>query len=114
MTNGTRLFLDETIDYRTKEARRFRDILTAIIEDLSGPEGLTEGQRQTARRLSLICLHAELQEADCVSGKEIDIEKFSQLSERISRIFARLPDIKRTLRNVPAITLESYAEEAAQ
>jgi len=58
VSNGSRLFMDETIDYRTREARRFRDILAAILDDLES-DNLTEGQRQVARRLSLMCLQAD-------------------------------------------------------
>jgi hypothetical protein len=81
--------MDETIDYRSKEARRFRDILSEIPSDL-GMDGLSEGQRQLARRAALMCLKAELLEADCVSGKEIDVDLFGQLSDRIGRAFTRL------------------------
>jgi len=54
MTNGSRLFMDETIDYRSREARRFRDILSEILSDL-GTDGLSEGQRQlTPRRAHVL------------------------------------------------------------
>jgi hypothetical protein len=94
VTNGTRLFMDETFDYRTREARRFRDILAEILSDL-GNEGISEGQRQLARRASLMCLQAEILERECVAGKEIDIDLFGQLSDRIGRAFQRLDCFKR-------------------
>jgi len=46
-----------------------------------------------------MCLKAELLEADCVSGKEIDVDLFGQLSDRIGRAFMRL-GLMRVSRNV--------------
>ena len=112
VTNGTRLFLNEITDYRTREARRFRDILTAILDGLETEE--TEASRQIARRLALMCLKAELLEQDAVNGKDIDIEQFGALSERISRIFTRLNDTKRSPRVANPLTLDSYVEHNSQ
>jgi hypothetical protein len=52
VTNGSRLHVVTPGD--TKWARRFRDVLDQIIADLSGPDGLSEGQRQLARRATTI------------------------------------------------------------
>jgi LysR substrate binding domain len=45
------------------------------------------GDRSAAFVTALMCLKAELLEADCVAGKEIDVNLFGQLSDRIGRAF---------------------------
>jgi hypothetical protein len=72
-----------------------------------GTEGLSEGQRQLARRAALMCLKAELLEADCVSGNDIDVDLFGQLSDRIGRAFMR-PGLKRVSRDIEDNPLLQY------
>jgi hypothetical protein len=48
VSNGARLFVTPPGD--TAWARRFRDVLAEIVSDLGGPDMLSEGQRQLARR----------------------------------------------------------------
>jgi hypothetical protein len=61
VTNGKSLWLDG--DKRGPAARRFRDIFAAIIGDLGGGDLLTEGQKQLARRCSLLAVECEQIEA---------------------------------------------------
>jgi hypothetical protein len=69
VTNGKSLWLDG--DKRGPTARRFRDIFAAIINDLGGDDLLTEGQKQLARRCSLLAVECEQIEARAVGGEEI-------------------------------------------
>jgi hypothetical protein len=54
VTNGKRLHVVRPGD--TAWARRFRDVLAEIISDLGGPDRLSEGQRQLARRCATIAI----------------------------------------------------------
>ena len=88
VTNGTRLHVERPGD--TKWARRFADVLCAIIADISGPEGLSEGQRQLARRAATISLACEKLEGEAAAGAHIDLELYGSLTDRLGRAFARL------------------------
>jgi hypothetical protein len=101
VSNGKALFIDA--DRRTKPARRFRDVLAAIVSDLGGADRLSEGQKQLARRCSLLAVECELIEADAVQGKDIDLEAYGVMTDRLGRAFQRL-GLKRVPRDLtPAI-----------
>jgi hypothetical protein len=88
VTNGAALWLDG--DKRGPAARRFKDILAAILSDLGGGDLLTEGQKQLARRCSLLAVECELIEARAVVGEEINLEVYGQMTDRMGRAFQRL------------------------
>jgi hypothetical protein len=52
------------LDGRTQTARRFRDLVEEISNDLGGPSVLSEGQRQLIRRAASLSIMAEAIEAD--------------------------------------------------
>lgn len=104
VTNGKRLHVDRPGD--TRWARRFRDVLGAILSDLGGVDGLSEGQRQLARRCALICIECERMEGQVAGGVEIDLETYGQLTDRLGRALQRL-GLKRQPRDVTP-TLDGY------
>jgi hypothetical protein len=97
VTNGRDLVLD--LDQRSREYRRFRDILCQIIADLGGAEQLSEGQRQLARRCATIAIECERMESQSVAGKKIDLEIYGALTDRLGRAFSRL-GLKRVAKDV--------------
>jgi len=112
ITNGNALH--NGVDGRSAGARRFRDILTGIIVDIApaGPQSLSEGHRQLARRVALLCLECERLESRAVSGEAIDLGHYGSLTDRIGRCLARLglkhhaakdtaPTLSEILRNLP-------------
>jgi hypothetical protein len=107
VTNGKRLHVVAPGD--TKWARRFRDVLDQVISDLSGPEGLSEGQRQLARRATTIAIACERLEGEAAAGNEINLEVYGALTDRLGRCFQRL-GLRRRARNVTPDPL-SYARE---
>lgn len=72
MTNGKRLHVVAPGD--TAWARRFRDVLSEIVSDLGGHDGLSEGQRQLARRAATISIMCEKLEGEAAAGNAIDLE----------------------------------------
>lgn len=98
VSNGSSLFLED-VDQRSAEARRFRDILGEIVGDLGGPDHLSEGQRQLARRCALLSTECEKLEAQSVAGKDIDLDTFGQLTDRLGRAFQRL-GLRRVKRDI--------------
>ena len=107
VTNGSEVLLGG--DLRKRQARRFRDILSAIVADLGGIETLTEGKRQLARRAALMSVTCEeLETISLAQGRPIDLDSYGMLSDRIGRCFARL-GLKRVRRDITP----SIAEIAA-
>ena len=104
VTNGGALFVEGNV--KTREARRFRDLVAAIASDLGGAEHLSTGQMQLARRAALISVTCEGMEYSSVSGKEFDVEAFGRLTDRLGRCFERL-GLRRETRDVTQ-TLEGY------
>jgi len=115
VTNGTRLHVVPPGD--TAWARRFRDVLAEITNDLGGATVLSEGQRQLARRCATIAITCERMEADAASGAAIDLETYGKLTDRLGRAFQRL-GLKREPRDIgPSladIIAQDEAEEAAR
>lgn len=110
VTNGRGLFV-EAIDGRSREARRFRDVLGEIVSDLGGPDTLSEGQRQMARRAAMLSVQCEVMEGHAVAGKAIDLETFGKLTDRLGRAFQRL-GLKRKKRDITP-TLRDYVRAQA-
>lgn len=96
VTNGRRLHVIAPGD--TKWSRRFRDILSEILSDL-GHAGLSEGQRQIARRCATIAIACEKMEGEAAAGNDIDLDAYGTLTDRLGRAFSRL-GLKRQSREV--------------
>jgi hypothetical protein len=105
VSNGRRLHVVRPGD--TAWARRFRDVLAEIVSDLGG-EGLSEGQRQLARRAATLCIMCERLEGEAAAGRDIDLDVYGQMCDRVGRCFHRL-GLRRQARDVsPAPTLQQY------
>jgi hypothetical protein len=100
VTNGKRLHVVKPGD--TAWARRFRDVLSQIISDLGGYDNLSEGQYQMARRCTTIIIQCEKMEGETAAGRNIDLEQYGQLTDRLGRAFHRLHSscLKRQARDV--------------
>ena len=109
VTNGSSRFV-QPVDGRTMEARRFRDVLGEIVSDLGGSDVLSEGQKQLARRAALMSVRCEVMEGDAVQGKDIDLEQFGRLTDRLGRAFQRL-GLKRVARDVGPTDIHAYAAQ---
>jgi hypothetical protein len=108
VTNGGRLHVDPPKGLETRWARRFRDVLAEIVSDLGGHDsGLSEAQRQLARRGTTIAITCEKMEGEAAGGNDIDLEMYGRLTDRLGRGFQRL-GIKRLQRDVTPLTVESY------
>ena len=109
VSNGRRLHVAAPGDGAW--ARRFRDVLEQIVADLSGPDGLSEGQRQLARRAATLAISCERLEGEAAAGNEINLEVYGTLVDRLGRCFARL-GLKRQMRET-GVTLADYLQQQA-
>jgi hypothetical protein len=66
ISNGTRLFCVDGLDGRSQTARRFRDLVEGMGNDLGGSDRLSEGQRQLIRRAATLSIMSESVEADFI------------------------------------------------
>jgi hypothetical protein len=118
VTNGRSPFVEA--DGRGPWARRWSDVLAEIISDIGGHDaGLSEGQRQLARRAATIAIACERMEGQAAAGEGIDLEQYGRLTDRLGRAFARLGprqarDITPSLSDIAAeIEANKHVEESA-
>jgi hypothetical protein len=111
VTNGNALFIEG--DQRSKAAKRFRDIISAITADLGGGDRLSEGQKQLIRRCSLISVECEKLESRSVAGEAIDLELFGTLTDRLGRTLQRI-GLKRVPKLVETPSLSDYLAGEAE
>jgi hypothetical protein len=110
VTNGRSQFVEA--DARGPWARRWADILAEIISDIGGRDaGLSEGQRQIARRCATIAIECEKMEGEAASGNAIDLAIYGMLVDRLGRAFQRL-GLKRQARDVTPSVAEILREDA--
>jgi hypothetical protein len=102
VTNGKRLFVEA--DQRGPWARRWRDVLGELTSDLGGPDLLSEGQRQLARRIATLAISCEKMEGEAAQGNEIDLNVYGKLTDRLGRALQRL-GLKRQPRDITPSSL---------
>jgi hypothetical protein len=83
-------------------------VLAEILDDIDARDvGLSEGQRQLARRAATISIMCEKLEGEAAKGNDIDLELYGTLSDRCGRTFMRL-GLKRQARLVTVPSVEDY------
>jgi CRP-like cAMP-binding protein len=108
LTNGTRGMVLPGIDQRSAIARRYRDVICAIIADLGGESRLSEARLQLIRRFSALVVQAETMEAALVDGKPFDSSAHAHISSTLVRLAARV-GLNRVPKNVTP-SLHDYLE----
>jgi hypothetical protein len=107
MGNGKILPLN---DGRSATARRFKDLVEDIAEDLGGKDTLSEAKRQLIRRAAMLSAECERQEALAARGEaEFNCELYGTMCDRLGRLFGRL-GLERRSRDVTPPTLAQYLE----
>ncbi len=87
------------VDGRSAIARRFRDLVDAIVSDLGGDDTISEGQRQLARRASALSVQCEQIEADMANGGAIDLNDYVRLVNALNRVLGSI-GLKRRMKDV--------------
>jgi hypothetical protein len=90
VSNGTKLFCVDNLDGRSQTARRFRDLVEGMGNDLGGSDRLSEGQRQLIRRAATLSIMSESVEADFIRNLAFDSEAYGVLCDRLGRCLQRL------------------------
>ena len=113
ITNGRDLL--PNIDGRSVIARRYRDIMSAILVDQGGADQCSESRKQLIRRFAAAAVLAEQLESRLANGEQIDIQEHATLSSTLVRLAQRI-GIDRVPRDVtPSLSeyLASLEDEAA-
>jgi hypothetical protein len=92
VSNGAELLPD--VDGRSIIARRYRDIMSAIVVDQGGADQISETRLQLIRRFSAAAVLAEQMESRLANGEQIDVSEHALLVSSLVRI-ARLIGIDR-------------------
>jgi hypothetical protein len=78
------------IDGRSPAARRYRDIVSAVISDRGGLDRMAEARVQLVRRFAACAVLAEAMESRMVSGEALDIAEYSTLTSTLVRVAQRI------------------------
>lgn len=111
VSNGKRLH-PRTIDGRSTEARRFRDLVFAFAEGLGGADRLNEADRALCRTAAGITVELEKLQAAAASGCEVDAETLTRLANSQARVIQAIR--RKTPRPGPAPSpLHAYLKGSA-
>src|SRR5262249_54665465 len=91
VTKGKQVFV-ELGDGRTVWSRRWADLIVAHVNDLGGPERISEAQLSICRRASAMECELESMEARMSAGMPVEIDQYGRLAGDHVRIAAPSPD----------------------
>ena len=113
MSNGRDVL--PNIDGRSLIARRYRDIVTAIVGDQGGLSHCSESRTQLIRRFAAAAVLAEQMESKLANGEEINIQDHALLCSTLVRVAQRIGIDRRARTIVPDLKdyLEGRAMEVA-
>jgi hypothetical protein len=106
VSNGTNVLAN--CDGRSTIARRYRDIIAAVVAGAGGADRCSETKLALIRRFSAAACLAEAMEAKLVSGEPIDIGEHALLCSTLVRVAQRI-GINRIPKNITP-TLNEYLE----
>jgi hypothetical protein len=108
VTNGRDLL--PGIDGRSTVARRFHDIVSAILVDQGGLDRCSESRLQLIRRFAAAAVIAEQMESCLANGEEIDVSQHALLCSSLVRLAQRI-GIDRRARSITP-SLPDYLDTA--
>lgn len=84
VSNGSALFVGDDIDERSAVARRYRDLLDDLTVHVGGDP--TAAEEIIIRSAATLATWCEERAAELVSGKEIDVAKFTTSCNTLRRL----------------------------
>lgn len=99
------------IDGRSASARRYKEVMLAIIADQGGLDRISETRAQLIRRFVAASVLSEQLEARIIEGQPVDLAEHALLSSSLVRLAQRI-GIDRRARNVVP-SLQEYLEAKA-
>ena len=101
------------VDDRLVSARRYRDIIRALMADQGGADQCSESRKQLVRRFAAAAVLAEQLEARLARGEEIDVTAHAQLASILVRI-AQCIGIDRPAKNTTSSLREYLAAKTTE
>lgn len=104
------------VDGRSPSARRYRDVVIALADDLGGADRLSESARLLVRQAGALTVQVEALSARVVNGDDtVDLEQLSRLQNALARTLASLHRRQRATASAPdgQATLASYIASKA-
>jgi hypothetical protein len=100
------------VDGRSAAARRYHDLIVAVVNDQGGADRCAEVRLQLIRRFSATSVLAEQLEAAMARGETIDVQQHALLCSSAVRLAQRL-GLGRRLKEITP-TLAQYLEKAEE
>jgi hypothetical protein len=88
ISNGSQLL--NGVDGRSAQARRYRDLVIALADDLGGPDVLSEADKALVRQAAGMTLQAEAMQASAVRGEPTDAAQVVRVSNALARLLGQL------------------------
>ncbi len=98
LTNGSVLFLDG-INQQSRQARRFRDLVEGIEEDLGGADSLSMVERSMLRKAAALDVWTEERVTAIGRGEKVDISELTTAINSMKRLYEAI-GLKRVPRDV--------------
>jgi hypothetical protein len=93
-TTRSRLAIAE-LDGRSSQARKFKDVLRALAEDVGGVDNLTPRQSMTLRTAASLQFRIEELQAQIVRGESLNTGELTKLTGIVSRLLAGLRTVRK-------------------
>ena len=106
VANGSTLWID-TVDGRSREARRFRDVYGDLVAHLGGTDYATEPQKHLARRAAALVVWAEMAETKLAAGEALDVQNYTTSANTLRRLLQDI-GLQRVARDITP-SLQGYA-----
>jgi hypothetical protein len=81
------------VDGRTKDARRFRDLVEQFSSDVGGVS--SEAERQLVKSAATLVIEGEKLQARCAAGEEVDASRLGHLANASLKILRELATFKK-------------------
>jgi hypothetical protein len=80
----------KSVDGRSAEARRFKDLVSSFAASLGGEGALTEAERTLIRNAASLTVQCERLQAAHVAGHEVNSQEMTRLANSSARVLAAL------------------------
>ena len=106
-----RLVTLDALDGRTRAARRARELIDAIEQDLGGGDRLSEGSRQLVQRAAVLGTFIESCEAQWLAGETVELADYLAAINSQRRVLATI-GLERRAKDVSELSLAEYIARA--
>jgi hypothetical protein len=108
------------LDRRSLEFKRYEEVRCAVIADLGGEDAVSTAEAQITDKAAFIAMTLETMQITALSGEQIDLQRYGELTDRLRRLFEAV-GFSRRQRNVTptlskfvdGIRAENVAHESA-